>query len=516
MTDSPADSSSDAEESFTFGSFTVEDTKEFKRNYNGLPTSNIKKHVSAQRGVSQKEGGSRAVAAAAAEGDIEDRVDRLHIIPPHAAAAPVAAAACNTEEKSPRRAQSPPPALPIPPPINDDLAQVPAAAPAPAPASAGATSPPNVATVPATVAQAPLPPASEDKRPPPRPMSWAAIAAGPAKPAVAPPAGGGSRPANPPSVAVTDRSATSAAAAGAALANGIANAGPARIRAQPTDPAGGARITPAGGGVDGKGVESAAAGGGVAAVSSPAAVVASSSTGGVAGEAQNGTSSSSGSGTGSGGGNDGMAYIAPSSSVSDTGEGKKANTVAPSMASTAAAAVGEAAAKAKKDAEAAAAAEALAAAEAEALAEKKWQSLLVLLGREDAALSAAAAGLGGQAGLELVHRGLVNTGNSCFRSVVLQALLACDPFTRVLFRAAPGLKDLAPAQTALPTWAQLARFASAFEPPKPGAMAPLAPGGSGRGSAASGGAGGWSAPVGRARGRHHAMPGASAPVLPDE
>lgn len=49
MTDSPADSSSDAEESFTFGSFTVEDTKEFKRNYNGLPTSNIKKHVSAQR-----------------------------------------------------------------------------------------------------------------------------------------------------------------------------------------------------------------------------------------------------------------------------------------------------------------------------------------------------------------------------------------------------------------------------------------------------------------------------------
>lgn len=279
-------------------------------------------------------------------------------------------------------------------------------------------------------------------------MSWAAIAAGPAKPAVAPPAGGGSRPANPPSVAVTDRSATSAAAAGAALANGIANAGPARIRAQPTDPAGGARITPAGGGVDGKGVESAAAGGGVAAVSSPAAVVASSSTGGVAGEAQNGTSSSSGSGTGNGGGNDGMAYIAPSSSVSDTGEGKKANTVAPSMASTAAAAVGvqdggetadevgkvrqeeEAAAKAKKDAEAAAAAEALAAAEAEALAEKKWQSLLVLLGREDAALSAAAAGLGGQAGLELVHRGLVNTGNSCFRSVVLQALLACDPFTR--------------------------------------------------------------------------------------
>ncbi|CAM9784883.1 unnamed protein product, partial [Laminaria digitata] len=29
---------------------------------------------------------------------------------------------------------------------------------------------------------------------------------------------------------------------------------------------------------------------------------------------------------------------------------------------------------------------------------------------------------------ELIHRGLVNTGNSCFRSVVLQALLACEPF----------------------------------------------------------------------------------------
>lgn len=49
MADSPADSSSDAEESFTFGSFTIEDTREFKRNYNGLPRRNRKKQVSSQR-----------------------------------------------------------------------------------------------------------------------------------------------------------------------------------------------------------------------------------------------------------------------------------------------------------------------------------------------------------------------------------------------------------------------------------------------------------------------------------
>lgn len=43
--DSHAESSSDVEESFTFGSFTVEDTKEFKRSYNGLP----KQQVSAKK-----------------------------------------------------------------------------------------------------------------------------------------------------------------------------------------------------------------------------------------------------------------------------------------------------------------------------------------------------------------------------------------------------------------------------------------------------------------------------------
>lgn len=83
----------------------------------------------------------------------------------------------------------------------------------------------------------------------------------------------------------------------------------------------------------------------------------------------------------------------------------------------------------------------------------------------------------------------------------------------VLFRAAPGLRDSAVAQTALPTWAQFARFAAAFEPPKPGAPAPLRPKG---GVGAGGGGGGWSAPVGRAKARHHGISSAPAPVLPDE
>lgn len=85
------------------------------------------------------------------------------------------------------------------------------------------------------------------------------------------------------------------------------------------------------------------------------------------------------------------------------------------------------------------------------------------------------------------------------------------------------MKDSTPAQTAFPTWAQLARFASAFEPPKPGAAAPLAPGSSGNsgsinggGGAGGGAGGGWSAPVGRGRARYQGTLGASAPVLPDE
>lgn len=38
---------SDGEESFTFGSFSVEDTKEFKKNYDSLPqTVSVKKVIS--------------------------------------------------------------------------------------------------------------------------------------------------------------------------------------------------------------------------------------------------------------------------------------------------------------------------------------------------------------------------------------------------------------------------------------------------------------------------------------
>lgn len=46
MADDSHESSSDPEESFTFGSFTVEDTKEFKRSYDGLPKPIPPKKVS--------------------------------------------------------------------------------------------------------------------------------------------------------------------------------------------------------------------------------------------------------------------------------------------------------------------------------------------------------------------------------------------------------------------------------------------------------------------------------------
>lgn len=93
-----------------------------------------------------------------------------------------------------------------------------------------------------------------------------------------------------------------------------------------------------------------------------------------------------------------------------------------------------------KAAQAAAKAEAEAKAEEDAarLAEEAWKSVLGMLGRDDgfvvgAEAAAEAVGVLGAAGTtvgDLVHRGLVNTGNSCFRSAVLQALLACEPFVR--------------------------------------------------------------------------------------
>ena len=66
--------------------------------------------------------------------------------------------------------------------------------------------------------------------------------------------------------------------------------------------------------------------------------------------------------------------------------------------------------------------------------QRTWLALLGMLGSEDGAAPVgkdAAALLGGELGPslgDLLHRGLVNTGNSCFRSAVLQALLACEPF----------------------------------------------------------------------------------------
>ncbi|CAN0005985.1 unnamed protein product, partial [Hapterophycus canaliculatus] len=187
------------------------------------------------------------------------------------------------------------------------------------------------------------------------------------------------------------------------------------------------------------------------------------------------------------------------------------------------AAADAAAAQARAEAEATAAAEAKATADAAELAERMWKSLLQMLGREDGLSLAAEGGLVGSgrppAG-GLVHRGLVNTGNSCFRNSVLQGLLACEPFVEVLFRAAPGLRDSISAQEALPTWAQMARFAAAFEPPKPGVPAPLGGGSGGGGGAGEGGA--WSTAKGRNRGSggggryHRSTTAAAEPVYPDE
>eukprot|EP00752_Nemacystus_decipiens_P003297 g3051.t1 len=174
-------------------------------------------------------------------------------------------------------------------------------------------------------------------------------------------------------------------------------------------------------------------------------------------------------------------------------------------------------------------AEVKAAEDAAALAERVWKSLLHMLGREDGLAMPPAPGLGlGLPPGGLTHRGLMNTGNSCFRNAVLQALLACEPFVELLFRAAPGLRDHPVAQEALPTWSQLARFAAAFEPPKPGVAAPLAAGSSSSSSSSTmgggGGAGAWSTAGARNKGRtgggggryRRGSSGAAEPVWPDE
>ncbi|CAB1103092.1 unnamed protein product [Ectocarpus sp. CCAP 1310/34] len=216
----------------------------------------------------------------------------------------------------------------------------------------------------------------------------------------------------------------------------------------------------------------------------------------------------------------GPVVVSEETTITATGDSSGATEAVVDTVDTAATEAAEALAK-----EEAEAAEALAKAEAEAkaaqdaagLAERVWESLLQLLGGEDGFIAAGGAvglGAGVPAG-GLVHRGLINTGNSCFRNAVLQALLACEPFVQVLFRAAPGLRDSIPAKEALPTWAQLARFAAAFEPPKPGDAAPLGSGGS------SSAKGAWSTAGGRSRGGgggryHRASSAAAEPVLPDE
>ena len=79
------------------------------------------------------------------------------------------------------------------------------------------------------------------------------------------------------------------------------------------------------------------------------------------------------------------------------------------------------------------------AAEVEAKPWRMMQALVVMVGSEDGASPKSAdavALLGGKEGLapgDLVHRGMVNTGNGCYRNSVLQALLACEPFVRQEF-----------------------------------------------------------------------------------
>lgn len=110
-------------------------------------------------------------------------------------------------------------------------------------------------------------------------------------------------------------------------------------------------------------------------------------------------------------------------SAPEAGEGSGPNGV--SAEDDTAVDVVDAAAVEAAQAAAKAEAAASAAAEAAALAEQTWTSLLGMLGREDGLVAGTEPAMG-----DLVHRGLVNTGNSCFRSAVLQALLGCEPFVR--------------------------------------------------------------------------------------
>eukprot|EP00904_Undaria_pinnatifida_P011135 jgi/Undpi1/7151/HiC_scaffold_22.g09625.m1 len=342
------------------------------------------------------------------------------------------------------------------------------------------------------------------------PMSWARIAAGPPKP-----------PARSPAPAPA---ATTTAASAAAGGWGGGGGGSSNARDETgVESSSGARegvTPPQANGVKGKGdqeFESKATAAGFASVMKGLGMASPSREGGGEG--------------GSSGGDSGAAE-----KKGEKGEKGGVKEALSGEGAERAGGVGDAVDSAAVEAARAAAkaeSEAKAAKEAAVESERAWKALLGTLGREDGLVVGAAVGGGvggvgagapaaptlqpGQPAPELIHRGLVNTGNSCFRSVVLQALLACEPFVGVLFGAAPGLRESGPAQKALPTWAQLAKFAAAFEPPKPGAAVPLGGRGSGKGRGSGGGGGAWSAPVGRNRGgRYHRASGAPEPVLPDE
>ena len=273
-------------------------------------------------------------------------------------------------------------------------------------------------------------------------MSWARVAAGEAKPkptlaAAVPPAppatlpvpqtlsSGGISSANAePTVAAVAAAAAPAAAAAAAAEGGEGGEEAARTR-QSNGDGGGGTISSA---PPPPGVEVPVGVGGGLGSAAPASV------GTTAGTPAAPTA-------GAGAGTDGEA--APSTPTDGEGAAAATEHLGESAAGTPAgdgddeegesrAAVVDPAAEAAAQAAQAAAkaeAEAKAAEDAAALAERVWKSLLQMLGREDGLAMPAAPGLGlGLPAGGLVHRGLVNTGNSCFRNAVLQALLACEPF----------------------------------------------------------------------------------------
>jgi hypothetical protein len=103
--------------------------------------------------------------------------------------------------------------------------------------------------------------------------------------------------------------------------------------------------------------------------------------------------------------------------------------------------------------------------------EQEWlAAVLAALGPAAAVTTAAttaSAGATATAVPALTCRGMVNTGNTCYRLSVLQALLACSPLSKALSSAEVKLLLLAPMpqeqqqqqrKQQLPTWTALAAF----------------------------------------------------------